>query len=302
MLRISGILYACAALAFGAGALGGQVPPEPGMLVSGAWLQERLGDPRILILHVDSRRDFYEQEHIPGSRFVALSSVPLLGGAGFEPAPVDTLDAALEAAGAGDDLRIVIAARSPLTATRLWLTLDYLGHGEHASILDGGTAGWKAEGRPLTADTPRVSRGSLTPRPRPELIVDADWIAQRLDDPGVVVLDARSEAEYVGTEGGMGGRLHAGHIPGAGWLSWESLVEPSDSGTAFLPVAEIRSRFERAGAGDDRTLVAYCVIGTRASLLHFVGRMLGYDVRFYEGSWQDWGARDLPFVSGPGRR
>jgi 3-mercaptopyruvate sulfurtransferase SseA len=30
--------------------------------------------------------------------------------------------------------------------------------------------------------------------------------------------------------------------------------------------------------------------------------MLGYDMKFYDGSWHDWGARDLPYVTGTGRR
>ena len=298
--RAARLLAGLALHAFSVAALSAQAPP-PGPLVSGAWLQERLGDPAVLVLHIDARRDDYDAGHIPGARFVATSALPLLGGPGYQPPAVDVLVAALEAAGVGDDTHVVLTSGTLLTATRAWLTLDWLGHGDHASVLDGGPAAWAAEGRPLATDTPATATGSLTPRPRPEILADADWIAGRLDDPGVAFLDARNDRQYSGEDGGMGG-LSAGHLPGAAHLDWESLVKPDADHRAFLPVDSMRTLFEQAGAAEGRTVVAYCVIGTRASLDYFVGRMLGYDMRFYEGSWHEWSARALPFVAGSARR
>ena len=40
--------------------------------------------------------------------------------------------------------------------------------------------------------------------PHPELLAETDWLASRLSDPTVRVVDARSEEDYA-----------AGHIPGA---------------------------------------------------------------------------------------
>jgi len=287
--------------AFGAAGLKAQAARDPGLLVSGAWLQERLGDVRILVLQIDGRRDGWEAGHIPGSRFIAQSAITLDSGPGYElPAP-DSLDAVLEAAGVGDDVHVVITTGSPLAATRLWLTLDWLGHGGHASILDGGMARWKAERRPLTTEPAPARPGSLTPRPRPDMLVDADWIAARLDEPRVALIDARPDDEYTGADNGMRGMVHPGHIPGAVQLYWEELIESRDN-PSFLPADRLRAKFEEAGAAAGRTVVAYCMVGARASLNYFVGRMLGYDMRFYDGSWHDWGARDLPFVKGSNPR
>jgi thiosulfate/3-mercaptopyruvate sulfurtransferase len=285
-------------LALGAAVLPAQEAPKPGMLVSGAWLQERLGDPGILVLHIDPRRDAFDAGHIPGSRFIAQSAIALDAEPGYELPSPDSLDAVLEAAGVSDGLHVVIVTGAILAATRLWLTLDYLGFGDHASILDGGTIRWKAEGRPLVTDVPAATRGSFTPRPRPGMLVDADRIAARLDNPRVALIDARSDDEYTGADGGMGGRVHAGHIPGGVQLYWEQLIESRQANPSFLPLEQLRAKFEAAGAAADRTVVTYCMVGARASLDYFVGRMLGYDMRFYDGSWHDWGARDLPFVAG----
>jgi thiosulfate/3-mercaptopyruvate sulfurtransferase len=284
--------------ALGAARLEAQAASGPGLLVSGAWLEERLGDPRILVLQIDGRRDGWDAGHIPGSRFIAQSAITLDSGPGYELPSPDSVDRVLEAAGVGDDVHVVITTGSPLAATRLWLTLDYLGHGGHASILDGGMVRWKAEGRPLDTAASPATRGSLTPRPRPDMVVDADWIARRLDDPGVALIDARPDDEYTGTDGGMGGAVHPGHIPGAVQLYWERLIVSRQADPSFLPLDQLRASFEAAGARADRTVVTYCMIGARASLTYFVGRLLGYEMRFYDGSWHDWGARDLPHVAG----
>jgi len=293
-------LCAAALIVLSAAALTAQ--ERPGPLVTTQWLAGHLEDPGVLVVQIDGRRDAYDAGHIPGSHFIVQSSIVVNTGPGYELPSPDSLDRVLEAAGVGDGVRVVIATQSVLAATRLWLTLDYLGHGDDASILDGGIPQWKAEGRSLVTDAPAARRGSFTPRPRPQMLVDADWIAARLDDPALTLIDARSDAEYTGADGGMGGQVHAGHIPGAAHVFADALVVSPRTDPRFLPVAELRARFEEAGAAPDREVVTYCMIGARASLDYFVGRMLGYDMRFYDGSWHDWGARELPFVSGDRRR
>lgn len=294
------LLRTSALLALAAAPINAQ-QSSPGPLVSGEWLEQRLSDPGILVVHIDGSRDSYEAGHIPGARFAGLSSLKLLGGPAYEALPTADIETSLEAVGIGDDVHVVITAGSLLVATRAWLTLDYLGHGDRASILDGGMQSWQSEGRPLATDTPAATVGSLKPRPRPDVLADSDWILARLEDPGVAIIDGRREDEYTGEDGGMGGRLSAGHMPGASWLGWELMVSADESDPTFLPVDQLRTLFEETGAAEDRTVLAYCTIGTRASLVYFVGRMLGYDMRLYEGSWHEWSSLKLPFVTGAGR-
>jgi len=46
-------------------------------------------------------------------------------------------------------------------------------------------------------------------------------------------------------------------------------------------------------------MVSYCHIGQRATVLYFAAKMLGYDAKMYDGSWEDWSRRmDLPIVTG----
>lgn len=277
-------------------------PQSADPLVPVSWLAKHLNDPEVIVVQVDGRRDAYAEGHIPGARFVTTGEIAAEGDPGVELPPAEELERTLRRLGITEESHVVIySSTSPLAAARLWMSLDVLGHADHASLLDGGLVAWRAAGGAVTTEVPAVVAGSLTRRERPSFLVTADWIHQRLDDPNVLLIDARPDNEYTGADGGMGGRVHPGHIPGAYQMYWERLVEPSNR-SQLLPVETLRSEFEAAGAAPGKAVVAYCMVGMRASLTYLVGRMLGYDMKFYDGSWHDWGSRDLPYVTGTARR
>ena len=59
--------------------------------------------------------------------------------------------------------------------------------------------------------------------------------------------------------------------------------------------AELEALFAAAGATRGDTVVSYCHIGQQGTLVYFAARLLGYNVRLYDGSFQDWSARtELP--------
>ncbi len=275
----------------------------PGMLVSTDWLEANLDNPSVVLLHVDARRDMYAQGHIPGARFLDLNGISWAGEpeVGTEMRTPAEVEATFEAAGVSDGQHIVVYGANPLAAARAWMTLDVMGLGDRASFLDGGLGAWQQEGRAVTTDEPTIAPGSLTLRPRGGVMVDAGWIHARLDDPSLTLIDARPDEEYTGADGGRGGRVHAGHIPGGYQIYWEKLVESRPIHRAH-PLEELRQMFRGSGAADGSTVVVYCMVGLRASYSYLTARRLGYDVKFYDGSWMDWGSKDLPFVSGTARR
>jgi thiosulfate/3-mercaptopyruvate sulfurtransferase len=263
------------------------------LLVSGEWLAGRLEDPRVVVLQVGAERAAYDRGHIPGARFLAVGSyVATVGSLANELPSVEHLDSVFESVGVSDDAHVVIYG-PPLAAARAFFTLDYLGHGDRASLLDGGLERWRAEGRPLSTESPSFSRGNFTPRPQPEQVVDAAWVSEHLGDPRVALVDARPESQYTGAEAGEG-ISRPGHIPGAGSLFWEKLIHsPAD------PVLEdpekLRALFHEAGVEPGDTVVTYCRTGMQASFAYFVARYLGYETRMYDGSFIDWSMRpELP--------
>ena len=168
-------------------------------------------------------------------------------------------------------------------------------------MLDGGFGGWQEDGREISVESPTFNRGSISLVAQDDILVTADWIHQRLLDPGTALVDARPDDEYTGEDGGLGGTSNPGHIPGAAQMYWEELVVSRPLPTVHS-LDQLTELFLSAGAEEGDTVVAYCMVGWRASFTYFAARLLGYETKFYDGSWRDWGTReDLPYVLGRSR-
>ena len=138
---------------------------------------------------------------------------------------------------------------------------------------------------------PTVTAGDVTVRSRQGLVVDAGWVGRHSEAAGYTVLDGRARRFYDGEREDRG---KAGHIPGAGSLPIEDLFGTSGG---FKSKTDLRAILAEAGVSPGDTVVAYCHIGQRASTVAFAARMLGHEVKLYDGSWEDWAARGLPAVT-----
>lgn len=279
-------------------AVGGTGPsPAPRvrqeLLVSHQWLAARTGDPGVVVLHVGSDPAEYERGHLPGARFLRVGAILTeRDGNVNELPPLAQLDSVFESVGVSDGSRVVVYG-APLAAARAFFTLDYLGHGDRTALLDGGLAGWKDAGLPLSTEVPQVTRASFTPRPVPERVVDAEWIRRRLGDPVVALVDARPEAQFTGAVPGDG-ISRGGHIPGAGNAYWERMLHSTQHPVLHDPES-LRTMFRAAGVEPGDTVVTYCRSGMQASFAYFAARLLGYDTKLYDGSFLEWSRRpELP--------
>ena len=266
--------------------------PNSSMLVSGDWLSHHLADKELVILHVGSQKD-YDAGHVPGARLVTLGDISITGATGLrlEMPPVAELEKAFGRLGVGDESRVVIytGADSVQSATRVWFTLDYLGAGGHAALLDGGLKLWRASGRPLSTEPEAgVPARRFTAHADAERIVDAAWVRAHLGDGAVQLVDARLPEFYTGAN--AGGMPRAGHIPGARSVPYSSLLAEDGS---------LRAAESLRGALKESPLtVSYCHIGQQATVLYFVARYLGQNARLYDGSFQDWSrTAELPVES-----
>jgi thiosulfate/3-mercaptopyruvate sulfurtransferase len=266
-----------------------------GLLVSPAELATALKDPATVVIAVGNNADEFGAGHVPGARFIRYDQIAVeADGLSSELPPIDRLHAVLAAAGISDKSKVVIYG-SPIAATRMFFTLDYIGH-PSARVLNGGFNAWKASGGAIETGPARAGAfAALTPKPQQARIVSADWIKERLSSDKMTLLDARPDAEFTGADGGMGGAHVKGHLPDAQQLVWNSLL---DSSGTFLPDTELRKKFDAIGARQNTPLVSYCMVGMRASVTYFVARHLGYDARLYDGSIVDWTRRKLPAVTG----
>jgi thiosulfate/3-mercaptopyruvate sulfurtransferase len=286
-------------LAFVASAFAGASAqsPNPSMLVSTEWLAQHLNDPKVVVIHVPHDANDFRAGHIPGARQLPYGDVRIeRDGIGTELPPVEQLQRTFEKLGVSDDSHVVIYAgghgMAPM-ASRVFLSLDYLGHPK-VSLLNGGLMKWQAEKRALSTEAQPIAPGRLTPKPR-TVTVDADFVKSRIGKPGFAFVDTRTTPEYVGA-GSRSGLPSEGHIAGARQLEWEQLFSDPHS-AVFLEPAELKKLYtNRVAQGD--TVITYCLVGYRASMTYFGARLLGYPVRLYDGSYQEWAKINGPVKKG----
>jgi len=170
-------------------------------------------------------------------------------------------------------------------AARVFYTLETFGH-HKVQVLNGGISKWTREGRVLSKEVPIVPPGDFKPLLDPSRIVTSAWVLDHLKDPKVAFVDARSPAEFSGrqVQGPRGG-----HIPGAVNIEWKQVIAP-DAPETFLETARLQELFREAGIAPEKQVITYCQIGMRAADIYLALRLLGYQVRMYDGSWEDWSA------------
>ena len=266
--------------------------PRDKLVVSTAWLAERLSDKDLVILQVGDPAG-YEAGHIPGARLVNLPDLaaPMAPGSLILEMPdPEVLRTRLTALGVSDRSRIVVvptAAAGIQSATRVVFTLDAAGLGGRTVLLDGGAGVWAAEGRAVTRTAPVVTPGKLAPiRYRP-LVVDADFVRTHASAPGYKVVDSRAPEFYSGARtGGSPAAPHkTGHIAGAVSVPFTTVTTPDQR---LASADEIAARFKAAGVKKGDTVITYCHVGQQATATLFAARTLGIDVKLYDGSFEEW--------------
>ena len=258
-------------------------------LVTTHELAERLGSPGLHLLDAtwfgtlgaqgrDAAAEF-AAGHLPGAAYLDLGHLSQAEAEGSTAGVARHLGAL----GIDDGAAIVLYDDSPYhSAARAWWLLRR--YGVAASLLDGGLAKWRAEGRPLQTGhgAPHdVTRHLDFDGSRIRTKVD---VLANLDSQAEQVLDARSAARFTGAELDPRG-LPTGHIPGSFNLPYARLFAPDGS---WLRGEALREAFEASGVDLDRPIVTTCGSGVTAAVLAFGLHLLGRDAAIYDGSWTDW--------------
>ncbi|SEW24344.1 sulfurtransferase [Natrinema salifodinae] len=113
------------------------------------------------------------------------------------------------------------------------------------------------------------------------VVVSPDWLASRLDDPTVRVVDVRDAWEYDGI----------GHLPGAVTVPFDSYRDESDVDRGTLPGADaFADLLGQAGIDEGDTIVAYDdTHGVFAARFVLTAIEYGHeDVRLLDGDYSAW--------------
>lgn len=256
-------------------------------LVETEELQSRLGDEGLAV--VDLSHPHHHQNHrVPGATLVAYRDIvearPPVDG--LVPSD-DHLASRLAAVGITPDHEVVAYDdEGGAKAARFLWTLDLLGHRQWA-LLNGGLIAWLAETRPVEAGPSQALRRDYPIESRrDDVTTTKTHILQRLEDPDVVLVDARTIAEFRGLDARAS---RGGHIPGAVNVDWTLNVDPEHQ-VRLRPPRLLRGVFERFGVMPDKEIIVYCQTHHRSAHTYVALKALGYPrVRGYPGGWSEWG-------------
>lgn len=280
-------------------------PSSP--LVETAWLAERLGDAKLIVLdgswHLpadgrDAKAEFVTG-HLPGAVFFDIDAIAdhSTDLPHMLPAP-QAFATAVRRLGVDPDSTVVVYDTSGMfSAPRVWWTFRVMGH-DQVFVLDGGLGRWVAEGRPLETGWREPAHGEFKAHFRSDLVADLEHVRKIVESGGPQLVDARSAARFRGDAPEPRPGVREGHMPGARNVPYAGVT--TADGTLASPDA-LRVAFEAGGVDLAGPIVTTCGSGITASLLALCLARLGReDVAVYDGSWSEWGARaDTPVVTGP---
>ncbi len=282
--------------------------PAPA-LVEVAELAAHINDPEWRIFdcrHDLKQPDFgalsYAAGHLPGALFLHLDrdlSGPMTGRNGRHPLPGRVEFAQrMGACGVGPTTRVVAYDQNGgMFAARLWWLLRWLGHAQ-VSVLNGGLPAWQRAGQALETALAPVSPAQFTAASPSLQTVDTAFVLEHLQDPQMLLLDARSPDRFRGENETLD--PFGGHIPGAVNRCFLDNLDARSG--CFKSPAQLRREYAALlGAHAPADVVQQC--GSGVTACH---NLLAMDVaglpgaRLYPGSWSEWCADPVrPRATGP---
>jgi thiosulfate/3-mercaptopyruvate sulfurtransferase len=228
---------------------------------------------------VEAGHEAYITEHIPGASFLGIDQLSDLSavGRGRHPLPsAEAFAAAAGLAGIGEGVFVVGYDHGAAGgAARLWWLLRHFGH-EDVAVLRGGIAAWVGL---LRSGEERIEPAEFFPRERTGDTIEADELAARLGETGLVVVDARVPERYRGDVEPID--PVAGRIPGA--VNWP-----------YPQTDEVPREISEA-----EEIVVYCGSGITACVdLLALAKAGRPNAKLYPGSWSEWCRRGLPAERG----
>ncbi len=266
-------------------------------LVSQEWLEKNIDDSNIFLLEIaglgQGQKQSYNAGHLPGAHCWDWQTMLWDNLKRDFPSPEDFSER-MQSFGINKNTTVIIYGEPMQFGVYAWWTFRYCGH-NNVKILDGGKNLWVEKGGSLSISVPQIRQRSIYPNnDRIEHIrTHRDQVLSSLSDPNCILIDGRSREEFQGLRVGAPGNpdtgaLRYGRIPGAKHLMFEDLLNPDKS---FRTLNEIKELFKIIGIKEDKSIITYCRMSHRATVLFFaLTEIADYkNVKVYDGSWTEWG-------------
>ncbi|OBU16303.1 thiosulfate sulfurtransferase [Photobacterium aquimaris] len=272
-------------------------------IVSAAWLNQQLSDAvlaaSIVVLDAsafmpdvprDPKQEFIDVR-IPTAQFFDFNhqiAAPNTDLPHMLP-PADLFTAEVATLGVNNTSHVVIYdSQGMFSAPRGWWMFKAMGH-DNVSVLDGGLPAWLAAGYATQTGEPvAIENGDFCAKFRPNWVIDADTLCQKLDDKQVQIIDARPSARFFATVKEPRAGIRSGHMPNAKNLPFGNVLVNG----YFLATEQLKQQFD-ALSNNQQRLIFSCGSGVTACILALAAQQAGRDnVTVYDGSWTEWGAND----------
>ena len=276
-----------------------QSTPNLGLLIEAEELLPLLGNEKLRIVDL-SRSSVHEQLHIPHA--IPLKPAQLLrqeeNATGLLP-DAEALTALIQYLNITPEHHVVVYDdEGGAWAGRLIWNLHCIGF-YNTSLLNGGIHAWLAQGLPTTSEqaqfAPVAPLVQVNLTAQDQVRIQYAELLPLVEQQAVQLWDCRTEDEYTGL------RLAArrgGHIPNARHFEWSTALN-RENHLKLHALERTQQRLEQQGFNLQEPVVVYCQSHHRSGLAYILGRVLGWNIRAYDGAWSEWGNRlDSPIVTG----
>jgi thiosulfate/3-mercaptopyruvate sulfurtransferase len=89
-----------------------------------------------------------------------------------------------------------------------------------------------------------------------------------------------------------------GHIPGAANINWLDLMDRNNF-LRLKPLAIIEAMLDDKKLTADKNIVTHCQSHHRSGLTYLVGKIIGLNIKAYDGSWSEWGNLENTPIDNP---
>ena len=255
------------------------------VIISPQWLHENIKNPDLVILYTGFvvKAD-YDREHIEGSRFLWPEWLAFnTPEANMVSADGKAATKTLQDLGINKNSIIVICHKGAdvTIAARMFLSLEHYGLKGKVSFLNGGLEAWKRAGFPVTNKPADFKKGNYVTSDN-GMLVSKDYVQNALQTKSSEVVDARMKRWY---DGDPTGNPRDGHIKGAKNIPYPDMI---DSTNTLKSVVVLENNFSSVVPDKQKEVVVYCFIGQTASVDYLIGCSLGYKMKLYDGSMQEW--------------
>ena len=259
------------------------------LLVEPGQLEPLMANDQVIIVSVDSEQR-YSERHVPTAVHLNYSKLIKKGkfAQGLLP-ELEDISEALSAIGLTPEKHVVAYDdEGSGRASRLLVTLDAIGH-TRFSLLNGGMTAWASEGFPLHVVEEFREPSNYQAKSISNIIVDKDYILEKLNNENVVLIDARSHDEFTGLQPLA---KRSGHIPGAINIDWKLNKDPARH-NRMKSDDKILEMLQDRRITKDKEIIAYCQTCHRSSHTYIMLKQAGYpNIKCYPGSWSEWGNCD----------